>query len=268
MKKSFLAFTIIGLIMLFGSIGRANLEEGLILYLTFDEGTGEKVIDTSGNGNDGDIQAGAKRTVGRFEQGLKLDGQTQFVLIQPNETMDATEAVTMACWINPDKPAAQCWLYYLISKWNYHAGDGRCYFIGLLDGDGMTFFISSDGTDGAMSRLDGGTIEYGKDKWQHVAGTYDGSEMKIYINGEEVGKLSTKDKIFVDKEGMSIGAGSFGKEAAARFTGVIDEVALYNRALSEGELKKLMETPPGLAVKPASKLATMWGERKAEGENE
>lgn len=268
MNRLFLAFTIIGLIMLVGGIGRADLEEGLILYLTFDGGTGEKVTDTSGNGNDGEIQAGAKRAAGKFDQGLKLDGQTQFVLIQPNETMDATEAVTMACWINPNKPAAQCWLYYLISKWNYHAGNGRCYLIGLLDGAGMTFFISSDGTDAAMSRLDGGTIEYGSGKWQHVAGTHDGSEMKIYINGEEVGQLAAKRKIFVDKEGMSIGAGSFGKEAAARFTGIIDEVALYNRALSEGELKKLMETPPGLAVKPASKLATMWGERKTKGEND
>lgn len=262
------SFMTIGFIMLFGSIARADLEEGLILYYTFDEGTGEKVTDTLGNGNDGEIQGGAKRAPGKFEQGLKLDGQTQFVLIQHNETMDATEAVTMACWVNPAKPAAPIWLYYLVSNWNYHAGNGRCYFIGLLEAGGMTFFISNDGTDGGASRLDGGTIEYGKDKWQHVAGTHDGSEMKIYINGEEVGQLAAKKKIFVDKEGMSIGAGSFGKEAAARFTGIIDEVALYNRDLSEAELKKLMETPPGLAVKTASKLATMWGERKAEGEDE
>jgi len=263
MNRLFLALTTIGLLVLFGSIGRTDLEEGLMLYYTFDEDAGEKVTDTSGSGNDGEIQGGAKSTPGKFEQGLELDGQTQFVLAQYNETMDITEEITMACWINPGKPAAQCWLYYLISKWNYHAGNGRCYFIGLLDGDGMTFFISKDGTDGGMSRLDGGTIEYGTNKWQHVAGTYDGSEMKIYINGEEVGKLSTKDKIFVDKGGMSIGAGSFGKEAAARFTGAMDEVALYNRALAEGELKQLMETPPWFAVEPVStKLATTWGNVK------
>lgn len=262
MKILFSIFIMVGLLVLFGNIGQADLNEGLILYFTFDAGTGEKVTDTSGNGNDGEIQGGAKGAPGKFEQGLKLDGQTQFVLIQHNEIMDATEAVTMACWVNPAKPAVPIWLYYLISKWNYHAGNGRCYLIGLLEAGGMTFFISNDGTDGGASRLDGGTIEYGTDKWQHVAGTYDGTEMKIYINGEDVGKLATKKTIFANEEGMSIGAGSFGKEAAARFTGIIDEVAVYNRALSGDELKRLMEMPPWFAVEPVSQLATTWGNLK------
>ena len=53
-------FIIVGLLVLFGNIGQADLNEGLILYFTFDEGTGEKVTDTSGNGNDGEIQGDAK----------------------------------------------------------------------------------------------------------------------------------------------------------------------------------------------------------------
>ena len=255
---------VFGLLVLFGSAASADLGEGLILHFDFEEGSGAEVIDTSGNGNNGEIQGAAKIVPGKFDNGLELDGTSQFVLTPYNESMDVTEEVTMACWIMPDDPAEQCWLYYVISKWNYHAGNGRCYFIGLLDGDGMTFFLSTDGTDGGMARLDGGVIDYGADKWQHIAGTYDGSDMRIYIDGEEVGKLTWGNEIFVDSEGMSFGAGSFGKEAAAMFTGVIDEVAVYNRGLSEDEIGQLMAAPIGAAVAPAGKLAATWGNIKSD----
>jgi len=174
--------------------------------------------------------------------------------------MNAEKAVTMAAWVNPAKPAAQCWLYYLISKWNYHV-NGKCYFIGLLDGDGMTFYISKDGTDPGSTILSSGALEYGKNLWQHVAGVYDGKELRMYINGEEAGKIAAVDKIFIDEsDGISIGAGSYGHESAARFTGVVDDVAIFNRALSVAEVKQLMQGPIAFSVNSAGKLATTWGD--------
>jgi hypothetical protein len=254
-------FIMFSLMILFGNVGRAELKDGLILYFTFDAVSGDTVKDDSGNGNDGAIQAKAKIVAGKFSKGLELDGTTQYVLVPPNETMDAEKAVTMAVWIKPDKAAAQCWLYYLISKWNYHAGNGRCYMIGLLDGAGITFFISRDGSDAGMTRLDAGAVEYGKNSWQHIASVYDGKESRTYINGEEVGKMAAIDKIFIDsKDGISIGAGSYGKEAAARYTGVVDDVAIYNRALSVNEIKQLMLGPIAFSVNSIGKLATTWGD--------
>lgn len=253
---------VFGLSVLFVSVVSADLGEGLILHFDFEEGSGAEVIDTSGNGNNGEIQGGAEIVTGKFGQGLEVDGQTQSILIPHDESMDATTGVTLACWAKPATPPVNIWLYYMISKWNYHAGDGRCYFIGLLDGAGMTFFVSSDGTDGGMARLDGGSIEYGTDRWQHIAGTYDGSDMRIYIDGEEVGNLAWSDQIFVHEEGMSVGAGSFGREAAAMFAGTIDEVAVYSRGLSADEIGQLMSGPLVAAVDPAEKLAATWGEIK------
>jgi len=256
------SMAVFGLLVLFGSVVSADLNEGLILNYNFDEVAGAEVIDTSGNGNTGEIVAGAGLTAGKFGQGLSVDGVTQFVLTPHSASMDATAGVTMACWIMPDTPAVSCWLYYMISKWNYHAGDGRCYFIGLLDGAGITFFLSADGTDAVMARIDGGTLEYGVDKWQHIAGTYDGSNLRIYIDGEEVGILEWSEQLFVNEEGMSIGAGSLGKETAAMFTGIVDEVAVYNRGLSGDEIRQLMGAPLATAVEPDEKLATTWGDIK------
>jgi len=256
------SMAVFGLLVLFGSVVSADLNEGLILNYNFDEVAGAEVIDTSGNGNTGEIVAGAGLTAGKFGQGLSVDGVTQFVLTPHSASMDATAGVTMACWIMPDTPAVSCWLYYMISKWNYHAGDGRCYFIGLLDGAGMTFYLSSNGTDAGFAKLDGGVIEYGIDKWQHIAGTFDGSDLVIYIDGEEVGNLSWNNDIFAHNEGMSIGAGSLGKETAAMFTGVIDEVVVYNRGLSKGEIDQLVAAPLGAAVDFVGKLASTWGDVK------
>jgi len=223
-------FVAVGLIMLFVNVVGADLYDGLILYFPFDQDSGQKVMDQSGMKNNGDIQGGAKIVNGKFGKGVEFDGKAQFILVPYSDSLNATDAVTMASWVNPAKPATQIWLYYLISKWNYHAGNGRCYFIGLLDGAGITFFISKDGTDAGMTRLDAGALEYGTNKWQHVAGVYDGKEMRIYIDGVEAGKKAAEGKIFVDTnkdDAVSIAAGSSGKEAAARFTGVVDEVAIY-----------------------------------------
>jgi len=167
MKFLVSSIVVFGLVVLFEGVVSADLEQGLILHYNFDGGSDEEIIDSSPNCNNGEVQGGAEIAPGKFDNGLELDGTSQFVLIPYNESLDATEEVTMACWIMPDTPAAACWLYYVISKWNYHAGNGRCYFIGLLDGAGMTFFLSSDGSDAAMARIDGGVIEYGADKWQH-----------------------------------------------------------------------------------------------------
>jgi len=253
---------VLGLLVMFGNAEGADLQQGMVLYYSFDGDSDEEIIDLSPNGNNGAIQGGAKIVPGKFEKGLEVDGTSQFVLIPYNESMDVEDGVTMACWIRVDDPGAACWLYYVISKWNYHAGDGRCYFIGLLDGAGMTFYLSSNGTDAGFAKLDGGVIEYGIDKWQHIAGTFDGSDLVIYIDGEEVGNLSWNNDIFAHNEGMSIGAGSLGKETAAMFTGVIDEVVVYNRGLSEGEIDQLVAAPLGAAVDFAGKLATTWGDVK------
>jgi hypothetical protein len=256
-------FIVFSLMVLFVSVGRAELKDGLILYLTFDAVSGDTVKDDSGNGNDGQIQAKAKMVAGKFGKGIELDGTTQFVLVPHNDNMDTAKAITIAAWINPAKPAASCWLYYLISKWNYHAGNGRCYCLALLDKAGITFRFSKDGTDAGETAASGGVLEYGKNSWQHVAGVYDGKESRAYINGEEAAKVAVVKEIFADKaDGISIGAGSYGKEAAARFTGIVDDVAIYNRALSVNEIKQLMQGPIGFAVNSIGKLATTWGDIK------
>ena len=100
-------------------------------------------------------------------------------------------------------------------------------------------------------------------KWYHVVGTYDSKEMKIYVNGKlegtsgvQSGAINYPDRIF-----FSIGAYKDDNEDFVH-KGMLDEVRLYDRALSEKEVLNNMEAE-GLAVEPAGKLSLTWGQIKA-----
>ena len=100
-------------------------------------------------------------------------------------------------------------------------------------------------------------------EWHHVVGTYDGEEMKIYVDGKleatssvQSGQINYPDRVF-----FSIGAYKDDNEDFVH-KGMLDEVRLYDRALTEKEVLNNMEAE-GLAVEPAGKLSLTWGQIKA-----
>ena len=120
------------------------------------------------------------------------------------------------------------------------------------DGDGILTYVVAN-------------AKYNKGKWIHVAGTYEGKKIKIYINGELAGDNSSHTgDINYPEEGDSAPDAEFiigkYKDINKNFPhqGSIDEVKLYERALSAAKNKKNMNSH-GLAVNQADKLGMMWG---------
>jgi hypothetical protein len=101
-----------------------------------------------------------------------------------------------------------------------------------------------------------------------VAAVYDGEEMRIYIDGEPSGEQPRGAQNTDTVTPVLIGARFTGGVPSSFFTGVIDDVALFNAALSEADTQTLMEkgllTVLGLAVNPREKLATAWATIKAQ----
>ena len=129
----------------------------------------------------------------------------------------------------------------------------------------FSFALSSedaDDGDGLLTYLNSAN-SYDMNEWYHVVGTYDGKEMKIYVNGKlegtsgvQSGAINYPDRVF-----FSIGAYKDDNEDFVH-KGMLDEVRLYDRALSEKEVLNNLQAE-GLAVEPAGKLSLTWGQIKA-----
>ena len=101
-----------------------------------------------------------------------------------------------------------------------------------------------------------GAPVFAKGEWRHLAGVVDGKDMFLYVDGVLEKEMPYNGPMQADSSETEIGhAGDGG------WMGLIDEVAIYDRALSAAEIETNFESK-GLAVEPAGKLATRWGEIK------
>jgi hypothetical protein len=203
-------------------------------------------------------------------QGTALDfNGDDGVEIPDDAALQLPNAFTVSCWIYPrgtkdaggNDHAGVVWKGTLIG-WGT---DVYNYRIATVDDNGLTF-----GTCG------GGVEAHFKDAvlpdfnaWYHLAYTADGSISVAYVNAAEIGNRS--DEItYVVSEGEPVRIGwSQGQggdiNKLVYFDGIIDDVVIYDRALSADEVSELMtDGLPATAVDPAAKLATTWSSIKAD----
>lgn len=241
-KKIYTIVIIITMFSLMVCISRS--EEGLVGYWGFDEGKGSDVKDLSGSGNDGIIKGKADWVQGKVGGGLAFNKAGQgYVAIQDNKALDISEQITMAAWIKPSE-------IYVGEAWqerNCIIAKLRAYYMDISDTGNLASYLYNVQPQQWLI----GTIDLTKflNTWVHVAVVYDGKEQRLYVNG----KLDIAEKksgtITMNDDPLSIGW----VDNNRYFDGVIDEVKLYSRGLTEDELTGLK------AVSPNSKLAICWG---------
>ena len=219
----------------------------------FDQGNGDTVKDTSGNGNDGEI-VDAERVDGKDGKGIEFDG-TNHVVIPASKTIDDfLDGFTYLLWVkplgNPSGPHVR-----LIER-DWHNPN---ILIGPTDFYGS--FISNGGIDSSSVR--GGTWEM--DEWSFVALTHDGNTLVLYVDGEVVADLKVGEPDFTQQhDGGSIWLTRWKGGVGWDFSGVLDEVVIFNEALSEENLNTIMTAgiEKALAVSPTNRLTTTWGDIK------
>ena len=224
----------------------------------FDEGKGGVATDSSGNGNDGEIH-GAKWVDGKFGKALEFDGASNWVEVPHSNTVGFKAGVsfTITCYFKGTRVAGA-----LVGK-NYEDTSQVLPWYLLWNG-GANNKVSLYLRDSASASFPcHGTSEIGDDKWHFVVGRADASAGKasIWIDG----KMETEID-FNKKDGYGTGDGVFhvGRHYDRYTEGIIDEVALFNVALEEEDIKFLMENglETAAAVEPVNKLTTTWGRIK------
>jgi len=199
----------------------------------FDEGSEQTAYDETDNNNDGGLQGDASWATGRYGSAVTFDGDLDYVSI-PTSTSLKPNTLTVSAWV------------YLKSGGNNH-------FDSVVYNKGWTVFACGFENDAAPVQIFGvrftdqpgryewtyrtGNKEASLDAWHHVAYVYDGSTMKMYMDGEEtdsydrVGTIDWDGSVHGDPEAR-IGGNNFGGYSFS----ITDEVHILSRALSQEEL--------------------------------
>ncbi len=219
-----------------------SAEEGLIGYWNFDEGSGDIAKDSSGNGNDGKLIRNPVWVEGKYGKALRFDaGQRQKVEIpHSNSFATITNAVAMEAWVNPDN----------FNAWVSFGVKGDITYGMFIN---PSAYVRIHYSGGNTLDTPNNTLKAGE--WYHIVGNYDGKKVRIYVNGEIKAEKDANIAIPANTSSYVIGGT---QESRDWFAGILDECKLYNRGLTEEEVKKSMKGPMS-SVKPQEKLASSWG---------
>ena len=232
-KKQTVVMFIVGLWLIAGIVAGAEVpkEAGLIACWSFDEGEGGTVKDVSGNGNDGNIHE-ATWVEGISGKALCFGFGDNYVDCGNKASLNAIDAMTIEAWIYPKK--APGGYAGVVSKDRRHTSAGAAWSFDFTWGGTMMFeYRYTPGEyDSSHNRLYAKTT-LKLNTWNHVVVTFRDGVVTHYLNGrEDATKTFSQPRIITVDYPLEIG-----RAHNKYFDGVIDEVAIYNRALSASEIK-------------------------------
>jgi hypothetical protein len=200
--------------------------------------------DTSGNGNDGALAGNVTFAPGKYGKAAALNGAGDYVTVPDSASLkDGQTGLTVAAWVKLERlPAANTYYTPIAKEHSYRfiiSSDGGAHFVVATSKNGWY----ADGTvAGLGTRLDAG-------EWYHLAATYDGHELRVYVNGALdgmggplTGYIAAHAKQ-LGRNGENVKAPlTFGAKTSGNLdytAGLIDEVRVYDRALSDDEIAAL-----------------------------
>ena len=199
---------------------------------SLDEGEGTVAEDTSGNAHDGTLSAkGAEWAPGKYGLGLKLDGKEGCVTIPDSADLQLREEFTLGSWVRPEGQTSH---YPAIYKESSEGFPSYSLGIGFNTAGKPEGQLGKEGKAhqdlAATASLEAGV-------WSHLALTYDGVTLRLYVNGELVATKYVEKPDSSSPGPLTIGCSALG---AQHFKGRIDEVRIYNRSLSPAEIETMM----------------------------
>ena len=196
----------------------------------FDEGSGTTVTDQSGNGNTGTVSGTTWAATGKYGKALQFNGSSALVTIPDAASLHLTTGMTLEAWVNPST---------VNGNWRdvIYKGNDNYYL---------------EATSSNASKPDAGLIAGGSyadaygsaaltaNSWTYLAETYDGATLRLYVNGTQVASTAHTGTISTSTNPLQIGGDSL---YGQNFAGMIDEVRIYNTALTPTQIQTDQTTP-------------------------
>jgi hypothetical protein len=227
----------VSLVLVLGLLGTASAE--LVGQWKLDEGGGTIAVDASGNDNNGTLEDEPTVVDGQFGQALAFESSR--VAIPASDTLTADlfqESFTLTAWINPERTGntwQQVFRAITASATNdtlFLNNDGRLSWRGTVNGAWA----------GGMCETAADVVPAGQ--WTHVAVTGDQTNFRIYVNGE-----LSQESAFQTTDGANTTYYIGGTAGGESYSGMVDDLRVYNHALSEDDIRSSMENQGGAIVK-------------------
>jgi hypothetical protein len=214
---------------------------GLVAAFAFDENQGAVAADSTANANHGTISGATWTPFGRFGSALAFDGSNDIVTINDSNSLDLTNALTLEAWVYPTTLSG--WRTALMKE----RPGGLAYALYAHDDlPRPAGYVNVGGNDRAAV----GTTALPLNAWSHIATTYDGATLRLFVNAVQVGSTPVTGGAAVSANQLSIGGNTVWGEY---FAGRLDEIRIYNRALAQPEIQIDMNArvTPGVIQVPS-----------------
>jgi hypothetical protein len=212
-----------------------NTSLGLVAAYGFNEGTGTTLLDQTGTGHAGAVAGAAWTTQGKFGSALTFDGVNDWVTVNDANDLDFTTGMTLESWVFPTTSGSASWRNVVIKE---RAGGEAYNLYANSDTNAPAMYVVRAADPGSPLDARGGTVPL--NTWTHLAATYDGTTLRLYVNGSLVGSRAVANPLLTSTGVLRFGGNSVWGEF---FAGRIDEVRLYNRALAVAEIQADMNAP-------------------------
>ncbi len=222
---------------------QSGTASGLVAHFTFDgkNMTSTSTLDSSGGGNTGTLNGSPRTDIGKIGQGLRFNGNGQYVSL-PNSSLELSVPLSFSVWIKPVLPSSAAGLITTDkSGSSVHSGA----WIDLQSNGALGLNYGNNTICGPTGRRSfatgGGVIQ--SNKWYHVVGIIRGPvDMSIYVNGVNISGSysgSGTNIVYRSDSGPRIGREDNCLANYWDYSGLMDDVRIYNKALSAAEVQQL-----------------------------
>jgi hypothetical protein len=230
-------------------IAPAARAQGLVAAYGFNEGTGTTTTDVSGNANNGSLSNTTWTTLGQFGNALSFNGTSSRVNVSDSGSLDLTTGMTLEAWVFPTSLTGTRTVVFK------QVTGGHVY--GLFASAGALRPVASVRI-GATTFAVTGPSSLPLNAWSHLAATYDGSALRLYVNGADVASQAVAGLLQTSGNPLRLGGSA---SSGQYFQGRIDEVRVYSQARSGAEIQAdmtapVLNAPPTITVTSPADAAT------------